>query len=95
MLAAAADLLDQGQLLNRLSVAVTAIALAVLLLPDGSHLRRDGADGRGRRRRAALLSSSSPCGSASMRRSSGVSANDAAAERLDVAAFDAALLALN
>ena len=33
MLGAAADLLDQGQLLNRLSVVATSIALAVLLLP--------------------------------------------------------------
>jgi hypothetical protein len=33
MLAAAADLLDQGQLVNRLSVTLTAIAAAVLLLP--------------------------------------------------------------
>lgn len=33
MLAAAADLLDQGQVVNRLSLAVTAIAIAVLLLP--------------------------------------------------------------
>jgi hypothetical protein len=33
MLAAVADLLDQGQLINKLSVAVTAIAAAVLLVP--------------------------------------------------------------
>lgn len=33
MLGAAADLLDQGQLVNRLSLAVTAIAIGVLLLP--------------------------------------------------------------
>jgi hypothetical protein len=33
MLAAAADLLDQGQIVNRLSLAVTAIAVGVLLLP--------------------------------------------------------------
>jgi hypothetical protein len=33
MLGAAADLLDQGQSVNRLSIAVTAIAVAVLLLP--------------------------------------------------------------
>ena len=33
MLAAAADLLDQGQIVNRLSIAVTAIAIAILLLP--------------------------------------------------------------
>ena len=30
MLAAAADLLDQGQIVNRLSIAVTAIAVAIL-----------------------------------------------------------------
>ncbi len=33
MLGAAADLLDQGQIVNRLSLALTAIAVAVLLLP--------------------------------------------------------------
>lgn len=33
MLAGAADLLDQGQIVNRLSLAVTAIAVGVLLLP--------------------------------------------------------------
>jgi hypothetical protein len=34
MLAAAADLLDQGRSLNRFSVAVTAIAVGVMLVPD-------------------------------------------------------------
>lgn len=33
MLAAVADLLDQGQIVNRLSIAVTAIGTAVLLVP--------------------------------------------------------------
>jgi hypothetical protein len=33
MFAAAADFLDQGQIVNRLSIALTAIALAALLLP--------------------------------------------------------------
>jgi hypothetical protein len=33
MLAGAADLLDQGQAVSRLSIAVTAIGVAVLLLP--------------------------------------------------------------
>lgn len=33
LLAAASDLLDQGQIVNRLSLAMTAIAVAVLLLP--------------------------------------------------------------
>ena len=33
MLAAAADLLDQGQIVNRLSIALTAIGLGVLLIP--------------------------------------------------------------
>ena len=33
MLAAAADLLDQGQSVNRLSIALTAIGLGVLLIP--------------------------------------------------------------
>jgi hypothetical protein len=33
MLAAVADLLDQGQIVHRLSVALTAIAAAVLLVP--------------------------------------------------------------
>ena len=33
MLAASADLLDQGQLIHRLSLPLTAIAVAVLLLP--------------------------------------------------------------
>jgi hypothetical protein len=33
MLAAAADLLDQGQTVNRLSIALTAIGLGVLLVP--------------------------------------------------------------
>lgn len=33
MLAAVADLLDQGQVVNRLSIAISAIAAAVLLVP--------------------------------------------------------------
>ena len=33
MLAAVADLLDQGQAVNRLSIAISAIAAAVLLVP--------------------------------------------------------------
>jgi hypothetical protein len=33
LLAAAADLLDQGQTVNRLSLALTAVAVGVLLLP--------------------------------------------------------------
>jgi hypothetical protein len=93
MLAAAADLLDQGQIVNRLSIAVTAIAVAILLLPmlppseatlpTAAIVAIFGIAELAMAMRVGL-------DAALFRRL----ANDAAAERLDVAAFDAALLAL-
>jgi len=93
MLAAAADLLDQGQIVNRLSIAVTAIALAILLLPmlppSEATLPTAGLVaiiGLIELFMAVRVS----LDAALFRRL----ANDAQAERLDVAAFDAAMLAL-
>ena len=93
MLAAAADLLDQGQIINRLSLAVTAIAIAVLLLPvfPASPAIVPTAVlvaliGLAQIFLAARVS----LNAALLRRL----ADDAVADRLDVAAFDSALLAL-
>jgi hypothetical protein len=93
MLAAAADLLDQGQIVNRLSLAVTAIAIAVLLLPvfPASVATVPTAivvalAGLVQLFMAARVS----LNAALLRRL----ASDAADDRLDVAAFDSALLAL-
>ena len=93
MLAAAADLLDQGQIVNRLSIAVTAIALAILLLPmlppseatlpTAALVALVGVIELFMAVRVSL-------DAALFRRL----ALDAQAERLDVAAFDAAMLAL-
>jgi hypothetical protein len=90
MLAAAADLLDQGQSANRLSLALTAIAVAVLLIPSFqvSTLVAVAIAVAGivefvfaiRVRFDAAL----------FRRL----ATDAAADRLDLSAFDAAMSAL-
>ena len=93
MLAAAADLLDQGQFVNRLSVAVTAIGVAVLLLPifPASAMM---APAGGLVALVGLvelfLALRVGLDAALFRRL----ANDAAADRLDVVAFDAALIAL-
>jgi len=93
MLAAAADLLDQGQIVNRLSIAVTSIALAILLLPmlppseatlpTAAIVALFGVFELFMAMRVSL-------DAALFRRL----ANDAQGERLDVAAFDAAMLAL-
>jgi hypothetical protein len=93
MLAAAADLLDQGQIVNRLSLAVTAIAVAVLLLPvfpaspatvpTATIVALVGLV-------ELFLALRVGLNAALLRRL----ANDAADDRLDVAAFDSALLAL-
>lgn len=93
MLAAAADLLDQGQIVNRLSIAVTAIAIAVMLLPvfpaSGAFVPA-----------AALVTIAGLAeillairvgfDAALFRRM----ANDATAERLDLSAVDNALVGL-
>jgi hypothetical protein len=93
MLGAAADLLDQGQLLNRLSVVTTSIALAVLLLPVFPAT-------------AAMVLVAVLVVLAGLLQlyfavRVGLDAalfrrlgNDAAEDRLDVAAFDSALMAL-
>lgn len=93
MLAAAADLLDQGQIVNRLSVAVTAIAVAILLLPmlPPSEATLPTAAAVAVIGLVELLFAMRVSLDAALFRRM---AEDAAAERLDVAAFDAALLAL-
>jgi hypothetical protein len=93
MLAVAADFLDQGQAINRLSVAVTAIGIGVLVLPlvppsqatqpTGMLVAVLGIVELFLAIRVALSATQ-------FRRL----AADAAAERLDIAAFDAALVAL-
>jgi hypothetical protein len=93
MLASAADLMDQGQLVNRLSIAVTAIAAAVMLLPvfPVSAAMAPVAVvvalfGLGELALAMRVS----LDAAFFRRL----AADAAADRLDIAAFDQALAGL-
>ncbi len=93
MLAAAADILDQGQTVNRLSVALTAIGLGVLLIPmiPASDATQPT---------AAIvavigvvelfLAARVGIAAAQFRRL----AEDANAERLDIAAYDAALVQL-
>lgn len=93
MLAAAADLLDQGQILNRLSLAVTAIAIAVLLLPvfPASVATVPTAIVVVLVGLVELFVASRVSLNAALLRRL---ATDAAADQLDVAAFDSALLAL-
>jgi hypothetical protein len=94
MLAAAADLLDQGQIANRLSIALTAIALGVLLIPmfPASDTMQPTAAVVVILGMAELfLAMRVAIGAAQFRRLAG----DAAAERLDIAAYDAALAALS
>lgn len=93
MLAAAADVLDQGQIVNRLSLAVTAIAVGVLLLPV---FPASGATVPTATVVALIglaeifLATRISLNAALLRRL----AEDAAEDRLDVNAFDSALLAL-
>ena len=93
MLAAAADLLDQGTIINRLSIAVTAIAIAVLLLPmiPASEATLPVAASVALFGVTELVIAMRVSLDAALFRRL---ANDAAAERLDVGAFDAAMLAL-
>ena len=93
MLAAAADLLDQGQIVNRLSIAVTAIAIAILMLPmlPPSEATLPTAAFVAVLGVAELAIAVRVSLDATLFRRL---ANDAASERLDVAAFDAAMLAM-
>jgi hypothetical protein len=93
MLAAAADLLDQGQIVNRLSVAVTAIAVAILLLPmlPPSEATLPTAAAVAIVGLVELMVAMRVSLDAALFRRL---AGDAASEHLDVAAFDAARLAL-
>jgi hypothetical protein len=93
MLAAAADLLDQGQIVNRLSLALTAIAIAVLLLPifPASVATVPTAVVVALAGLVELFVASRVSLNAALLRRL---ASDAANDRLDVAAFDSALLAL-
>jgi hypothetical protein len=93
MLAAAADLLDQGTIVNRLSIAVTAIAIAILLLPmlPPSEATLPTAAAVAVFGVAELFIAMRVSLDAALFRRL---ANDAAGERLDVASFDAAMLAL-
>jgi hypothetical protein len=93
MLAAAADLLDQGTIVNRLSIAVTAIAIGILLLPilpPSEATLPTAAVVAALGMIELMIAMRVSLDAALFRRL----ANDAAAERLDVAAFDAAMLAL-
>jgi len=93
MMAAMADLLDQGQIVNRLSLAVTAIGAAVLLvplvpastvfIPTAILVVTVGAA-------EIVLAMRVGLDAALFRRL----AAEAAADRLDAAAFEAAILAL-
>ena len=93
MLAAAADILDQGQIVNRLSIALTAIGLGVLLIPmiPASDATQPTAAIVAVLGIAELfLAMRVAVAAAQFRRL----AEDAAAERLDISAYDAALVAL-
>jgi len=94
MLAAAADLLDQGQIVNRLSLALTAIALGVLLLPmlPVSEISVPSTVVVGIVGMVELFASMRVNLDATLFRRLSV---DAAEGRLDVPALDAALVALN
>ena len=93
MLAAAADLLDQGQTVNRLSIALTAIGLGVLLIPmiPASDATQPTAAIVAILGMAELFFATRVAISAAQFRRL---AEDALAERLDIAAYDAALVAL-
>jgi hypothetical protein len=93
MLAAAADLLDQGQSVNRLSIALTAIGLGVLLIPmlPASDATQPTAAIVAVLGVIELFFAARVSMNASQFRRL---ADDAASERLDIAAFDAALVAL-
>jgi hypothetical protein len=93
MFAAAADLLDQGQAVNRLSIAVTAIGLGVLLIPmiPASAATQPTAAIVAVLGVAELFLAGRVAVSAGQFRRL---AADAAAERLDITAFDAALISL-
>jgi hypothetical protein len=93
MFAAAADLLDLGQLVNRLSVVGTAIGLGVLLIPmvpTSSATQPTAAAVTVLGIVELILAARVALSAAQFHRL----ADDAAAERLDVAAFDAALMTL-
>ena len=93
MLAAAADLLDQGQTVNRLSIALTAIGLGVLLVPmvplsqatqpTAALVAVLGVIQLAFATRVAIAA-------ARFRRL----AEDSAAERLDISAYDAAMVSM-
>jgi hypothetical protein len=93
MLGAAADLLDQGQIINRLSLAVTAIALGVLLLPvfPASQAMVPAAIATAIAGLVELACALRVSLDAALFRRLG---NDASEDRLDVPAFDSALVAL-
>ncbi len=93
MLAAAADILDQGQTVNRLSIALTAIGLGVLLIPmiPASDATQPTAAIVAVLGVVELFLAMRVAISAAQFRRLG---EDAAAERLDISAYDAALVAL-
>jgi hypothetical protein len=93
MLAAAADLLDQGQPVNRLSIAVTAIGVGVLLIPmvPASAATQPIAGAVALVGLAELMLAGRVALSAAQFRRL---AQDATAEQLDINAFDTALVSL-
>jgi hypothetical protein len=90
MLAAAADLLDQGRSAHRLSLALTAIAVAVLLLPAFQVSTLAAVIIAIAGVIEFIFATRVHFDAALFRRL----ANDAAADRLDLSAFDAAMTAL-
>jgi hypothetical protein len=93
MLAAAADVLEQGQAINRVSIVVTSIALGTLLLslaPASPGAQPTAAIVVALGLIELFLAARVAIAALRFRRL----AEDAAAERLDLAAFDAALIAL-
>jgi hypothetical protein len=91
MLAAAADLLDQGEIVNRLSRGLTVLAAAILLLPLLALMAPVFAILCALAGMAELaLAGRVRLDAALFRRA----AADAAADRFDMAAFDAALVTL-
>ena len=90
MLAAAADLLDQGEIVDRLSLGLTVAAAAILLLPPFATLAPVAILAALAGMAELALAGRVRFDAALFRRA----AADAAADRFDMAAFDAALVTL-
>jgi hypothetical protein len=90
MLAAAADLLDQGEIVHRLSISLTVLAAAILLVPLLAMMAPVAILAALAGMAELALAGRVRLDAALFRRA----AADAAADRFDMTAFDAALVTL-